>query len=235
MQQAYVLHTRLYRDTSLLVEFFAEELGRLTAVARGARGQKSPFRGVLQPFNRLLIDTVGKHELQTLRQAEPVAPVQPLKQQALFCGFYLNELLMRVLIRHDPYPELFHAYANTLVKLGDHNPQTILRIFEKKLLRELGYGLQVSHEYQTQNLVRPDQWYYYDPEQGVTKMTHQQQQSHGHIFVGQSLLDLAQEQWGDANSLHDAKRLMRLALAPWLGNKPLKSRELFDIRVKQTW
>lgn len=218
MQNAFVLHTRPYRDTSLLVEFFTEQAGRLTAVARGARRQKSTFRGVLQPFNQLLIDTVGKHELQTLCHAESTGQWQLLTGEALYCGFYLNELLMRVLIQRDPYSNLFHQYAETLTQLQQQKPEQVLRIFEKRLLNYLGYGLHLSH-------AEGDQWYYYDPEQGI-KLT-LEQQSQGHIFLGQSLLDVENEQFTSQQSLRDAKRLMRIALAPLLGNKPLKSRELF--------
>lgn len=220
MQNAYVLHTRPYRDTSLLVEFFAEQTGRFTAVARGARQQKSAWRGVLQPFNLLIIDVVGKHELLTLRQAEATGHSQILTGISLFCGFYLNELLMRVLIRADPYHELFKQYTLSLTQLSQQSPEHVLRIFEKRLLHYLGYGLHFAEAI-------AEQWYYYDPEHGIKRMT-QAQQSQGNFFIGQSLVDIENENLTNPQSLRDAKRLMRIALSPLLGNKPIKSRELFQ-------
>lgn len=145
LEKAFVLHTRPYRDTSLLVDFFTLDAGRVTAVARGARGPKSRLKGLLQPFVPLLINWYGKTELVTLGGADANGASITLNGDVLISGMYLNELLMRLLTRFDPLPHLFEQYNRTIIALSQKQlPELCLRLFELNLLNELGYGLRLN-------------------------------------------------------------------------------------------
>ncbi len=230
LQPAYILHSRPYRDTSSLLELFTYKHGRVSAVARGARGPRSRFKGLLQPFVPLLVSWVGRTELMTLSGAEPHGAPHSLKGDTLLCGLYCNELLMRLLHRYDSHAQLFQAYQQILFALSTKgSPQQALREFEKQLLCELGYALQLDREAHTDIGVDPESFYYFDPHQGLLSCTStvgQEEQPH-RIFSGESLLALHQGQLNQEESLRDAKRLLRIALRQLLGDKPIKSRELF--------
>ncbi|MFN7098647.1 MAG: DNA repair protein RecO, partial [Gammaproteobacteria bacterium] len=147
LEPAYILHYRAYRDTSLIVEFFTKQHGRITAVAKAARSSRSPWRGLLSPGIPLLITCVGKHELLTLTQAEPDGSPLMLQGKALFSLFYVNELVMHLLHRFDSHVQLYEQYAQTLTQLATASQIEIpLRIFEWKLLQELGYGLALDKD-----------------------------------------------------------------------------------------
>ena len=162
LQPAYLLHRKPFRDTSLLLEVFTREFGRIGLVARGARGPRSKLKGVLQPYQPLLLSWSGRGELPTLTSAESQAGALFLQGNALISGFYLNELLMRLLARHDPHTELFISYQTALQRLimNDELDWT-LRLFERDLLQQLGYGLLLTHEGQSGAEVEPDSRYCY--------------------------------------------------------------------------
>jgi DNA repair protein RecO (recombination protein O) len=227
LQPAYVLHTRAYRDTSLLLELFTPEHGRVSAIARSARGPRSRFKGLLQAFSPLVVSWYGKTELMSLSVAENNGVSHNLSGEALLCGMYLNELLVRLLHRYDAHPKLYQAYQTALLNLQqNHFTQPSLRLFEKCLLLELGYALQLDREAHTETPITPEQFYYFDPAQGFLPSisnTHTQ----SHIFSGQSLLALHKDELTEEIFLRDAKRLLRMALGRLLENKPIKSRELF--------
>ncbi len=256
LQPAYVLHHRPYRDSSLLLEIFTPDHGRVGLVARGARSPKSRLYGVLQPFQPLLISWVGRGELATLSGAEANGPPQRLQGKSVISGFYINELLLRLLHRHDPHAALFDGYARTLPLLaqavapgvvppatlslpwlavapGVLPPATLslpwlaeqraLRIFEKHLLKEIGYALVLGHEVENGAPIEPDQRYTYRLEQGPVRLDGA---GHGIALHGASLLSLMNEQLSDEQSLREVKSLMRAALALYLGDKPLQSRAL---------
>jgi len=224
LESAYVLHRRPYSNTSLIVELFTSNHGRMSAMARSARGLKSRYKGKLELFSPLLVSWLGRRELKTLGNVELNAKPILLDGNTLLCGFYLNELLMRLLHRDDPYPDLFTAYKNTLQGLSEGRPvQNVLRRFEKKLLHELGYGLPLSREIETGLPIEPDQYYQYIPDRGFLKS--KKQESQMGVFSGNSLIALDNEQFDEEN-LKDIKRLMRIAIGKHLGNKPLLSREL---------
>jgi len=230
LKPAYVLHTRPYRETSGLIELLTAEEGRLCGIAKGWRRRNSPLQG-LQPFTPLLISYVGnRSNLITLQQAELSDPIfkTALKGRALLAGFYLNEILMRLLPRADPYPELFKNYQQTLQGLQNDETkmEPLLRCFEKNVLKQLGYGLELARELQTGIPVEPDRYYSFDLEHGVIAAA--EHHPHSPVFKGSSVLALHHEIWeNDPTAIQDAKRLMRRAFAPLLGDKPLKSRELF--------
>src|SRR5512134_2139380 len=140
-QPAYVLHTYAYKETSLIVEAFTRRFGRVALLARGARRPRSAMRGVLLSFHPLRLSWSASAELGNLIGAEWAGALQPLAGQGLMCGFYLNELVLRLLPRDDPHERLFDAYAQTLPRLSRGEPYpAVLRSFEKRLLAELGYA-----------------------------------------------------------------------------------------------
>ncbi len=230
LQPAYILHIRPYRDTSVLIDAFTPLQGRITLIAKAARGIRSKhsrFRGLLQAFVPLLISWRGKTDLLNLVSAEPrdFFSIQ-LTGNILLCGLYLNELLMRLLYRYDPHPTLFYAYQIALTMLPK-NPSPALRLFEKRLLAELGYALHLDRDSQTQQPILPDQYYQFTPSKGLIACLTTTTISQVSVFSGASLLAIHREQWTEKPQLLDAKRLFRLALQYVLDGKRLRSRELF--------
>lgn len=226
LQPAYVLHTRAYRDTSLLLELFSFSQGRVSAVARGVRSSKSRFKALLQPFVPLLVSYRGKGDLLNLYVAEPDGISHNLMREELLCGIYLNELLVRLLHRYDAYPNLFMAYKQALMNLQQTNTvQLTLRLFEKTLLIELGYALELDREAKTGMPICRDQFYSFDPAQGLLHCSSNLERFN--VFLGDSLLAIQQNQLHNNHQLRDAKRLLRIAINHLLGNKPIRSRELF--------
>lgn len=225
LQAAYVLHHRPYRDTSVLIEAFTADFGRVGLVARGARSSRSRSLGLLQPFQPLLISWSGRGELVTLTGCESAGLLRKLRGPVVMSGFYINELLLRLLHRHDAHPALFHAYAATLQALEDAGQeQRALRLFEKRLLQEIGYALVLDHEAGSGEALVADKTYEYQLEQGP--VSHDAVNAGELIVQGRSLLSLAHEELHDALSLREAKHLLRAALALYLGDKPLHSRKL---------
>ena len=221
----YVLHRRPYRNTSLLVELFSKEHGRISVVARSARGPKSRYRGNLQAFVPMQASWSGQGDLKSLNALELEGAFHPLVGKTMVCGLYLNELLLRLLHRHDPYPRLYQLYEQTLqllVKAGSFEQS--LRLFEKNLLCELGYGLLLHCEARTGAVIQDQYHYRYHPELGFMRSV--ELDASDYLFSGKSLLDLEREELENDQSLKDAKRLMRMALSLHLGDKPIASREL---------
>jgi DNA repair protein RecO (recombination protein O) len=219
---AYVLHQYAYRDTSRIVEVFTREHGRLTLFARGANGPKSTLRGVLRPFQRMLVSWSGKGEACQLVTAEIDGPVTSLAKQRLMSGFYLNELLLKLTERCDPHPEIFLSYASCVQALCDGEvEEPALRLFEKRLLNDLGYGLELT---MTGNgaPVQPGQYYRFAAQSGPQPCV---AEAPGAVY-GQSLTDLQAESFGDPRSLRDAKRVLRAAIDACLDGRSLKSREV---------
>jgi DNA repair protein RecO (recombination protein O) len=218
----YILHQYAYRDTSRIVEVFTAEHGRLTLFARGANGPKSSIKGLLRPFQRLLLSWSGKSEACQLVTAEVDGQVSTLPAQRLMSGFYLNELLLKLTERCDPHPEIFFSYAACMQSLcaGDA-VEAALRRFEKRLLNDLGYGLDLAHTAGGQP-VQNDRYYRFALQSGAQPCV---AEAPGAVY-GQSLADLQAESFGDARSLRDAKRLLRAAIDTCLDGRTLKSREV---------
>ena len=217
---AYVIHARPFRETSLLLELFTENLGRLSAIAKGAYRSKSPTRPLLQCFNFLQVNLQGQSELLNVTQVERAEAPYFLSGQAVVCGLYLNELLYATLHRHDPHPVLFQAYHHTLLQLAqDEDPKIILRQFELVLLEELGYGIHFAE-------LDEACYYRYDPKNGFQVLPDMQEQDKG-CFSGKILLSIAAQQWQIPEVTIVAKHLTRLALAPLLAGKTIHARELF--------
>ncbi len=228
-QPAYILHTRPYRDTSLLIDAFTATQGRISLIAKAARRircKNSRFKGLLQAFVPLLLSWRGKTELLNLLNADPSGLIAPqLTGKHLLCGLYLNELLIKLLYRYDPHPLLFLAYQTALTTLAQ-NPNIALRLFEKQLLAELGYALHLNQDSQTQQAILPNQYYQFIPSQGLVICLNTSRPKLS-VFSGASLLAIHNENWVAAEQLMDAKRLFRLALHHLLEGKNIRSRELF--------
>lgn len=232
LQPSYVLHGRSYRETSLLLEVFTRDHGRLGLVARGARSARSSWKSLLQPFRPLLLSWNLRGELGTLTAADQVAAPPPARGPALFCGLYVNELLMRGLHRSDAHPELFESYRALLADLSSKaQPEPILRVFEKQLLDALGFGLQLEQECDTGAAVLPAAWYAWIPERGMVRRELQVADSgdlpESRLVSGAALLALQSNRVETAH-MNELKHLMRRVLRHYLGDKPLVSQSLFQ-------
>ena len=226
LEPSFVLHQRPYRETSQLVEIFGERSGRVALVARGARRSRSPQRGLLQPFSPLLLSWVGRGELGTLTGAEIETPGPPLPEIALFSALYLNELLMRLLHRHDPHPSLFSSYQRAVDELRAGEPvELALRIFEKNLLQEIGYGLVLDYDADSGERITAQRSYRYRLERGPVE--DRSSALDGIPVSGRTLLALASGRLEGPDEIGEAKRLMRYLLDPLLGERPLATRSLF--------
>ncbi|KYP97031.1 DNA repair protein RecO [Sodalis-like endosymbiont of Proechinophthirus fluctus] len=225
-QRAFVLHARPYSETSLLLDFFTEHQGRVRVLAKGARSRRSSLKGILQPFTPLLARWRGRSELKTLRSAEPVSLCLPLTGIMLYSGLYINELLSRVLAHEtDDSSTLFYDYLQCLQWLAGAtgSPEPVLRRFELALLTHLGYGVDFLHCAGSGDPVDDAMTYRYREEKGFIASALLDHYS----FSGCELRALAAREFPDVDALRAAKRFTRMALKPYLGGKPLKSRELF--------
>jgi DNA repair protein RecO (recombination protein O) len=227
LQPAFVLHSRPYRDSSGLIDIFSQDYGRLTLVAKGYRKSKKPIRALLQPFQKILLSWTGKGELKSLTAVEGFeGNVSYLTGNALISGLYLNELLTYLTHVNDPCLELFSLYDETISHLSDgRSLERTLRIFEKNLLIELGYGLQLTHTVDGEP-IEDDARYIYQVESGPVPMHHTGVS--GVEVAGSSLLALSNERLDEANALKEIKKLMRIVISYYLGGKKLQSRMLFQ-------
>lgn len=228
LQPAYILHSRPYRDSSLLLEVLTAEQGRISLVARGARRKTRGGSGsaLLQPFVPLLLSFSGRTELKNLNATEAAGRPLPLPGERLFSGLYLNELLVRLLHPHDPHPQIFAAYGSTLGALASGEEiDDSLRRFEFALLGELGYGFELDIDGSSGEAVQAREWYHYHPDYGLVARGAVVEAARP-AFSGADLLALAANDFGGGARL-TAKRLLRLVLAHQLGDAPLRSRELF--------
>ncbi|KON79805.1 DNA repair protein RecO [Azoarcus sp. PA01] len=223
-QPAFVLHTYPWRETSLIVEIFSRDHGRVALVAKGARRPMSALRGVIMAFQPLLMDWSGGGEVKTLVRAEWRGGQPLLTGRALMCGYYLNELLVRLTAREDAHPALFDAYADALAQLGRGDAAPILRRFELTLLRELGYGVGLDIEGDSNRAVDPAQQYVYIIEKGPVRLAGNDEGRPG--VSGQTLLDMARGDFSRAETLFQSKALLRLLINHYLGGQPLQSRRV---------
>lgn len=228
-ETAYVLHAQPYKETSLLIEVFARDFGRIAMVARGARRPRSALRGVLLAFHPLSLGWFGKGEVRTLARAEWLGGQPFLQGEALLCGYYLNELLIRLLPREDPHERLFVHYQETLATLAQNGSVSpVLRAFEKALLAELGYALAVEGEGRVR--IKAAALYRYDPERGAVAAEDAQENESATRFPvihGSTLLDIGRGDFGNPQTLNEAKSLMRSLINYRLANEPLRSRRVY--------
>ena len=215
LEHAYILHHREYRDTSRILDVFTARHGRITLFARGARGPKSKLAPLLMPFRPLLLSWTGRGDAAQLSGAEPDGEALPLAHKHLMSAFYLNELLISLTTRHDPQAQLFDDYARALRRLCvESQPEPALRVFEKRLLECIGYGLELD--------VTPEHYYQFRPSQGLCAV---REDAPG-AYAGRTLLALREESLDDAQSLDVARRVLRQALDHCLEGRELRTRDV---------
>ena len=225
-EPSFVLHTRPHSETSLFVDVLSRNFGRLTVLAKGARRQKSKFRGMLLPFQPLLAGWSGKGEIPVLTLAEPSDPWTDIRGQGVLCGFYINELLMRLLHRHDAHPALFDYYTRTVSGLRHGDVfENALRLFEKRLLRELGYAMNLDTDVDGRREIDPGRRYRYIPHLGAVAEHHARKG--GVLISGAALRALRDETLTNERELKECKRLMRAVISHQMEHRPLCSRKLF--------
>lgn len=219
-EPAFVLHTYPWRETSLIVETLSRNHGRLALVARGARRPLSSIKSRLLAFQPLELSWFGKGGLRTLHAAEWQGGDLRLQGRALMCGFYLNELLLKLLPPDDPHERLYDRYAGTLAELSTQSdPEPILRRFELDLLSELGYAQTLTHMADGE-AVEPGRRYGYSLDHGVVAA------GGGPVYAGKTLLDMAAGNFSDPRTLAEGKQLMRILINHYLADKPLLTRQL---------
>lgn len=224
-QPAFVLHGYPYRETSLIVHAFTRNHGRVALLARGARRPRSALRGMLLSFQPLLVSWTGRGELRTLTRAEWRGAYSPLKGQALICGFYLNELLLKLLPRDDPHEQMFTVYEQALAALGAGGEQSpVLRRFEMGLLRELGYAVILDRDVEHGEPVAREHRYVYVVERGPVSAAGTQRT--GVELSGQTLIDMQSGDFTRAATQQQSKQLMRTLIDHCLGNQALHTRQL---------
>ncbi len=232
LEPAYLLHLRAYRNTSAIVDFFTVNHGRVSAIAKGIYGRSKLNqlqRGMLQPFQPLLIGWRGKNELKTLSKIELIGSMPGLHGQRLYSAFYVNEILMRLLRGDDAHPILFQSYRETLVGLQSAIDIEIpLRVFELNLLRELGYALCFTVDSNGKD-IQADLFYRYDAQIGFICIGNElPEPSALEVYSGDLLLAIDQHRWAQVGVRRAAKHITRHALLPHIGGKPLRSRALFS-------
>ena len=227
-EPGFILHTIPYRETSLLVDIFTLNYGRLRCVAKGFRKpNKKGIAKTLFPYTEHHFQWQGRGELKTLIQAEPIQAPVFLKQESLFVGLYINELLYKLLHQNDPHQSLYEFYCQLMTQLSSSEIlQPVLRRFEMLLLEELGYGLVLDAEAETGQAVSSEHLYYYIPDQGL-KLIQDQTADNLHAFSGADIIALTQGQLEQQSVLRAAKKLTRQVIDFYLDGKELNSRELY--------
>ena len=226
LEPGFVLHSYPYKETSLIVEVFSRRFGRLGLLARGARRPRSAMRGVLLAFHPLRLSWSASAELGTLVSAEWGGGQATLAGIGLMCGFYINELLLRLLPRDDPHENLFDAYAAALESLSLEKSQApILRSFERRLLAELGYAPVLDRDAANGAGIAPGKWYEYEPERGPVETRRADGES---VVSGRTLLDMAADNYENNRTREEARRLMRTLIAERLGGQALHTRAVLS-------
>ena len=235
LQPAYLLHSRPFRDSSLLLDFLTRDYGRVRAVGKGVRRARSSSRGLLQPFTPLQVSFAGKLELKTLRQVELLSGSIPLRGQQLFSALYINELITRLVQGHEAEASLFAVYESALnqLSLPQEGIEPVLRRFEITLLEALGYGIEFGHEVHSGELIQPDGYYCLELEGGFSRVEASLLPSPASgarpgLFPGKDLLCMEAGDFSAADTRRTAKQILRQVLAVYLGDKPLQSRQLFS-------
>ncbi len=223
-QPGFVLHSYPYKETSLIVDVFTRDHGRVPLVAKGAKRPHSTLRGVLQTFQPLHLAWSGKSEVRTLVSAEWIGGLRPLERSALLCGFYLNELLVKLLARDDPHPALFDQYVSALNQLAhDEPPAIVLRKFELALLKETGVAGSLVASAQSGEGVDANRYYVFDPDRGPREAM---ASDTAPVVLGKTLIDMEAGDYSDPSTQQQSKFLMRHLLAHHLGGMPLNTRQI---------
>ncbi len=224
LEPAWLLHHRPWSDTSRILDLMTRSHGRVTLFARGARRPGSALRGVLQPFVPLLISWTGRADGGTLTGAEIHGVLRPLPPGQLMSGFYLNELLLRLLPREDRHERLFDAYAEAIAQLAGATGHRPLRVFELVLLEELGYGLELARDAASGEPLEPDRYYHFQPGRGVLAV--RDAASEPDAIRGGDVLAVSCGEFDQPAALAAARQILRAAIAHCLEGRGLHSREV---------
>lgn len=229
-QPGFVLHSYPWRETSLVVEFFSREFGRVALVARGAKRPTSHFRGLLLPFNPLAVSWSGRNDIKMLVRADWLGGMQPLRGDALLAAFYANELLVRLLARLDPHERLFGSYVALLQALShETRHDAVLRIFELDLLQDIGYEVPLDRCADGEP-IDADAQYLFGIGQGAQRLERGDADD-GSQVSGRTLLAMAARRFNDERVAAEAKALLRRVIRYHLGAKPLNTRRILqDLR-----
>lgn len=227
----FILHSMLYLESSMILDIFSREYGRLSLLAKGAKRKKSKFFGCLEPYQRLSMAWSGRGELKALTDVEVNQDICNLSATKIISGFYVNELLIRLLHQHEPHHQLFDAYDKVIFQLyGTENIHVILRIFEKALLESIGYGMILDYAVDDGQPIEAGGKYYYLLDTGPVKRLPNKGK---YIKIsGKGLLSLKEENFEQEIELQEVKYLMRFVLKSHLGDKPLVSRSLYNAYLK---
>ncbi|MDH5231533.1 MAG: DNA repair protein RecO [Gammaproteobacteria bacterium] len=227
LQPAYILHNHAYAESSVLLDVFTRDFGRVSLIAKGAKRPRSSFRGILQAFQPLLISWRGKGQVHTLVHAEIDSSLNTLPAKTMMSAFYLNELVMRLCHQGEAMDTVFSRYGDSILALSNPDVaiEAILRSFEKVLISELGYQLVLHNDAESGEVIQSQNYYRYVPDKGPVQVSSDSVQ--GLVITGESLLALQSDSYDNPRCLKDIKRLMRFVLTPLLGHKPLRSRELY--------
>jgi DNA repair protein RecO (recombination protein O) len=231
-QPAMVLHSYPWRETSLIIEAFTRDHGRMALVARGAKRPTSQFRGLLSPFAPLLLSWSGRNEIKSLVRAEWCGGMAPLRGEALLAGFYLNELLVRLLARADAHEILFARYAEALATLAErqNGRDSVLRAFELELLRETGHAPAFDHSADGAPL-EPDAFYRVDAERGLVRVAEPDPGEDVTCLRGSSALAMARSDFSSPVVANHSKLVLRHLIRYHLNGQPLNTRRiLHDLR-----
>jgi len=225
-EPAWLLHYRPFRDSSQIIDVLSRDHGRLALVARGSRSARSKLKGLLRPFLPLRMSWVIRSDMGTLTGAEMNGAPIALSGDALLSGYYLNELLINLLHRHDPQPEVFDAYSHAIRGLHtESGVAAVLRRFEIDLLRLLGYALNLDHDTETGELLLRESRYEYRVAHGPVRCAHDDGPM---SFSGAELLAIARQEFDDPGTAKVAGRLLRHVIAWHLDGRELKSRKVFE-------
>jgi DNA repair protein RecO (recombination protein O) len=229
-QPGFILKHRQYRETSLIIDVLTRDFGRFSLLAQGVRKYKSKTAALLQPFIPLTLSYRGSGELKILTDVNNTQCALEPQGLALYCGFYINELIICFLHQYDPHPGVFFDYNSCLaqlVKVADADIQAVLRLFELNLIEQIGYGLQLECDFKTGLPVSAEKQYAFDVEQGA----YQDEQG---FVSGQTLLALAAKTLTNQQAVTEAKHLLRTVIDFYLQGRPLKTRHIINQIIKRS-
>ena len=225
-QPAYILHLQRYRESSLIIDVLTRDLGRISLIGKGVRKTKSKTIGLLRPFAALSLSFVGKSDLKTLTDVETIGLPTELSGLALYCGFYINELICLFLHKDDPHPEVFQDYRQCLLGMAQGTQiEATLRTFELNLMDNIGYGINLGYDLHHQKPVALNKKYRFNKEAGLIEDVEGQ-------FSGAALKAMEEKNFEDPQILSEAKLLMRTVIDAHLQGKQLKSRSVINSIIK---
>jgi DNA repair protein RecO (recombination protein O) len=227
----YILHRRDYRESSLILEVISREYGRVSLIAKGAKRNKKQQGINYNLYQKYLMSWVSRTELGTLVDVELASTMNSLSPHQMMSGFYMNEIILRLLHKHESHPDLFDSYDSTIIELSHNDSErTSLRYFEKTLLQSLGYGVIFDQDVNTGDAILAENNYFYKPDDGPSSA--RQDNGAGVSVSGKTLIELDNETLSEPNNKNEAKMLLRSLLNQYLGDKPLASRQLYQAYIK---